>query len=524
MKAQRRKATTTVEVLRISVQTKYDSPSQPASVSSSASRRSLLTGVFSFPVMCMFLIALAIFCYSPRGIAESDIWWHMRNARQLLQYHSFPSVDTYSFSAAGSPWINFEWLSEIPFFLAFRALGLQGILSVYIVVLVLIYAGVYYRCCRAGADCKDAAVVTMGALCLGGVSMAPRMLLFGWLCMMGLLLALDRFQRTGKGLWVLPPLFAVWINLHGSWVFGIMVLAITMASGLVEGEWGSVVARRWTSRDLKKLVAVLAASVAALFVNPFGYKLVLYPFELLLRHTGVMQNLEEWQPVDFSTAHGRFSLALIFALVAAALLSRLKWRLDEVILTAFALWAGLSHSRFLFFVGLIVAPILAPRLHLFPPYERELDKRWLNAGIMASVLAAMFFFFPSSAQLQKNVDDIYPTAALKFIERQHITGRIFNQYGWGGYMEWHAAELRPFIDGRADIFVYNGVFADYLQTTGVKHPFEILDKYKIDYVFIQPSHPLVYVLEHSPAWRPIYTDKVAVLLERVSGVAAKKLE
>ena len=235
--------------------------------------------VFSFPVMCMFLLAAVIFRYSARGIAEPDIWWHLRNARTLLQFHSFPRMDTYSFSAAGSPWINFEWLSEVPFFLGFKAMGLQGILAVYFAVLVLIYVGVYYRSCRAGADCKDAAVATLGAICLGGVSMAPRMLLFGWLCMVGLLLVLDRFRRTGKGLWLLPPLFALWINLHGSWVFGMVVLVLTIASGLVEGEWGLVVARRWTSGELKKLLLALAASLAALFVNPFGYKLVLYPFD-----------------------------------------------------------------------------------------------------------------------------------------------------------------------------------------------------------------------------------------------------
>ena len=130
--------------------------------------------------------------------------------------------------------------------------------------------------------------------------MAPRMLLFGWLCMMGLLLVLDRSQRTGRGLWLLPPLFALWINLHGSWVFGMVVLVLTIASGLVEGEWGLVVARRWTPEELKKLLLALAASLAALFVNPFGYKLVLYPYTLLLRQQGVMQYIEEWQSVDFA--------------------------------------------------------------------------------------------------------------------------------------------------------------------------------------------------------------------------------
>jgi len=491
------------------------SPSDTAPAAASWSWAGLAAVVFSFPVMCMFLLAGVLFAYCQRGIAESDIWWHLLNARNLWQYHSFPRVDTYSFGAAGSPWINFEWLSEMPFFLAFKTIGLQGLLAMYFAALVLIFTGVFYRSYRAGADCKDAAVATLGAICLGGVSLAPRMLLFGWLCMVGLLVALDHFQRTGKGLWLLPLLFTLWINLHGSWVFGIAVVAATIASGLVEGKWGLVVASRWSPVQLRKLLLAFVTSLAALFINPFSYKLVLYPFELLLRHKGVMQYLEEWQPVNVSTWNGKLALSLIFALLAAGLFSRRRWRLDEALLTLFALWAALSHVRFLFFAGLIIPPILAPRLTLFPPYERKLDKPWLNAAIMAAVVGSLIFFFPPAAKLKQKVAEKYPQAALDFMQRQHLNGRIFNQYAWGGYMEWSARECKPFIDGRADIFVYNGVFDDFFKATSLKDSVEILDKYGIKYVLYVPKEPLTYLLEHSPAWRLIYSDSVAVLFERV---------
>jgi hypothetical protein len=373
---------------------------------------------------------------------------------------------------------------------------------------------VYYRSCRAGAGCKDAAVATSLAILLGKVSFGPRPLLFGWLCMVGLLMVLDHFRRAGRGLWLLPPLFALWINLHGSWVFGIVVLVVTIASGAVEGEWGLIVAHRWSSSELRKLLLALAASLAALFVNPFGYKLVLYPFDLMFRQQSVMTYIEEWKSVDFSKGSGKLAMIVIFTLLAAALFSRRRWKLEEVLLTAFALWAALSHVRFLFFAGLIVTPILAPRLKLFPPYERDIDKPWLNAGIMAAMVGSVIFFFPSAAKLQQNVDETYPNAALQFMQRQHLSGRIFNEDWWGGYMEWTAPKLKPFTDGRADIFVYNGAFDDYIKAVLIQTPFEILDKYKIDFVLLEPKQPLGYLIEHSPAWRPIYTDKVAVLFER----------
>ena len=465
--------------------------------------------------MCMFVLAAVIFRYSPRGFAEPDIWWHLRNAAYLFQHHSFPHVDTYSFGAAGSPYLNFEWLSEIPFLLGFNAAGLRGLLAVYLALFTLIYAGVYYRSCRGGANCMNASITTLLAVLLGVVSIGPRMLLFGWLCMVGLLLVLDHFQRTGKGLWLLPPLFALWINLHGSWAFGLVVVVLTIASGLVEGDWGLVEARRWSSQELKKLMLALAASVAALFINPFGYKLVRYPFDLLFRQQDVMKHIEEWHSVDFGKGSGKLALIMIFALLAATLFSRQKWKLNEVLLMAFALWAALSHVRFLFFAGLIVAPMLAPRLKLLPSYRRERDQPCLNACIMAGIVGAMIFLFPSAAYLQQKIDADFPTAALAFIQQDRLQGRIFNEYAWGGYMEWYAPELKPFIDTRGDIFIYNGVIDDYLRVTANDHSFQLLDKYKIDYVLLSPQRPLIYLLEHSPAWHRIYADRVAALFERV---------
>jgi len=462
----------------------------------------------------MVLLAAGILWLSARAIVEPDIWWHLRNVAYFFQHHSFPLVDTYSFGAAGSPWLDHEWLSEIPLFLGFRAMGLRGMLAVYFAVLVLIYAAVYYRAFRAGADCLSASIATLLAVFLGIVSIGPRPLLFGWLCLMGLLLVLDRFQRSGNGIWLLPPLFALWINLHGSWVFGVVVFVIVIASGLVGGEWGLVVARRWSGAKLKKLLAGFAASLAALFVNPFGYRLVLYPFDLLFRQPANMKYIQEWHTVDFTKGSGKLTMIVIFGCLAAALFSRRRWRLDEVLLMAFALWAGLSHVRLLFFTGLIVAPIFAPRLQLFQPYDHELDKPWLNAGIMAALVGWMIFSFPSAAKLQQQVNDQFPAGALEFMQRQHVNGKMFNPDAWGGYMEWTAPALKPFTDSRADIFVYNGTFDDYVKAVMIESPVEILDKYQFDYVLAEPKQPLSYLLAHSPGWQTIYSDKVAVVLER----------
>lgn len=471
---------------------------------------------FSFPAVCMVLMIGLLLSFCVQHIAEPDLWWHLRNAHTLLHYHSLSKVDTYSFTAAGTHWISFEWLSEVAYYLAFSAMGLQGVLLLYFTILVLIFIAVYYRSSPAGADCKDAAVTTLGAICLGGVSIAPRTLLFGWLCLTGLLLVLDHFRRSGEGIWLLPPLFALWINFHGSWPFGMLVLVVTIVAGMVDGQWGPVTARRWNRQQLRHLVLALAASIAALFVNPFGYRLVFYPVNLLFHQQGVMNFIDEWSPVEFGTVNGTLALGLIFGLMAAALFSELPWELEDVLLSSFALWAALSHVRFLFFAGIIIMPVLAPRLKLFPPYEPEREKILLNAVIIAGLLGAMIWYFPSQSKLRHIFDQEYPKAALAFMERNHIQGRIFNQYKFGGYIEFNAPEYKTFIDGRADLFIHEGAFYDYLRASALQHTFEILDKYQVQYIFVQPTEPMVYMLQHSTGWKTIYSDNVAVLIERTT--------
>jgi hypothetical protein len=471
--------------------------------------------LFSFPIMSFFLLAAALFRACVRDVAEPDIWWHLRNAQYLLQSHGLPRTDMYSLGAAGSPWINHEWLAELPFYLGFQWAGLRGLVAVYFSLLLLLFAGVYYRTSKAGENCKDAVLLSMAGILLGVVSIGPRMLLFGWLCMVGLLTLLDHFRRCDRGLGLLPPLFALWINLHGSWVYGMVVFGIAIVAGLVGGEWGQVAAVRWSPAQLRKLWLSLGASLAALFVNPFGYKLVLYPFDLLFRQQSNLKNIEEWQSVDFNTANGRLAMTVIFVVLAAAWLSRRQWRLDQVLLTGFALWGALSHVRLLFFAGLVLPPVLAHHIRFFSPYEREKDKPWLNAAIMAGVVAGLIWFYPSEAKLQQKISHKYPAAALSYMEQNHLTGRLFNSYGWGGYLEWYAPRLKPFIDGRADIFVYNGSFDEYLQVGRVQRPLEVLDKYQFDYVLYEPQTPLAYLLEHDPGWRTKYQDQTAVLFERV---------
>src|SRR5215469_6628192 len=99
--------------------------------------RKLLKTVFSFPVFLGAVLAATVYHFANRGVADPDIWWHLRNAEYLLQSHHFIRADMYSYTVAGVSWINHEWLAEIPYYLAWKVAGLQGL---FVVMMCLIEA------------------------------------------------------------------------------------------------------------------------------------------------------------------------------------------------------------------------------------------------------------------------------------------------------------------------------------------------------------------------------------------------
>ena len=403
-----------------------------------------LRKVFSFPVMLASIVAFWVFIGAGDSVWDADIWWHLRNAEYLFTHLKTPSVDLYSYTTNAHPWMNHEWLAEIPYFVAWRAGGLMGIYVVFLSLLLVILLGIFYWAYKQSGNLKSAFVVSCFSVFLAVVSFGPRTILFGYIFLLILLLLLARYRSTGRSpLWVIPPLFCLWINTHGSWLLGLIMLGIYVVSGLVEGSWGRVDAVKWTPQQLKHLLAVTGASLAALFVNPFTYRLVTYPFDLAFRQKLNIAYVDEWASVDFHDARGKVVMVLLAVILLGALLSPHRWKLEEVALGAFALYSGLLHIRFLFLAAILLAPLLAKLLDFIPPYQPEIDKPLLNALVIAILLVIAVRRMPAQADLEKVVDNRFPRHALTFIKSNGLPGNVFNRYMWGGYLIFFCRDVNP---------------------------------------------------------------------------------
>ncbi len=479
--------------------------------------------VARFPVVLIAALVASVFLVltgpqlGHRILSDPDIWWHLRNAEHLVDTRHFLRHDLYSFTTYGQSWINPEWLSELPYYFAWRGFGELGLFLVLTAATEAIILGVFYLSYLRTGNVKSAFLASWLAILLASISFGPRTVLFGWICLIIELMVLWKFRQRPSAnhlTWILPALFAIWINAHGSWLIGMVFLLIYIASGFIEGSWGGIYARRWTPFERRKLTSAAFLSVVALFANPYGWRLVFYPFQYAFRLKLNIGMTEEWQSLDFHSGRGKFALFIFALMLLLNLLRRRPWLLAEVLFAAIAVYSAMTYIRFLALAAIVLCPFIATDLSFVRSYRRDQDRPFANAMVILGISVMVLLRFPSPAQLRASAAQTYPSQARAYLARFHPEGRLLNDYNWGGYLIWSAPQIPVFIDSRVDIFEQQGILADYLAATNLKNSLQILDKHAIRYVLFPKTAPIAYLLEHLPAWKTSYDDGSTILLER----------
>jgi hypothetical protein len=471
----------------------------------------LLSHILSYPAaLAAGLIAITALSAFTR-LEDPDLWWHLKNGEAIWNTHRIPAADLYSFTAQGHPWIAHEWLSELSLFAAYRLAGYSGLVLWVAVLGSLTYLIVYLLCWLTA---RNALVSLRGgiiAFCFGSVGLGPRPLLLGSLFLAAELLVLELGRtRRARWLWLLPPMFAVWVNCHGSWVFGMAVLAIYFVCSFFNRGFGRFVEEAFGADLRRSLGCVLAACGAAVFLNPVGYRLVLYPFNLLISQKTNLNSVQEWLPPSLLEANTLVMLAVMGGVLLLAASGRLSLREVALVLIASAL--ALQHRRMLFLFGLLTAPALS---HYGWAKEAKRANPLANALVILGCLAAIVWLFPGKTDLEAQVESRNPVGAVRYIRRAQPAGRMLNDYRFGGYLIWALPETKVFVDGRTDIFDWTGVLDEYVRWANLTDdPVALLDKYHIGFCLLYRDSAAARVMPYLPGWKKAYEDGLAVVFIR----------
>lgn len=461
---------------------------------------------------------------------DTDFWWHLRVGEDILATHHWPTVDPYSFTASGQPWLAAEWLGEVLFAAVERVGGLRGLDVLLVVMSAAIILALYGLCSLRSGNSKASFVATavLTVLSLPVFNFRPQMM--GFLFVVLTLIALERFRRgQAAALWFLPVLFLVWVNSHGSWTIGLLIILVYWGSGLKQIRIGNAETIAWTTAQRERIALVFLLCVAVLPITPYGTRLAFFPFQFIGALPVNIASINEWKPMPFNLFGAKLFLALIFGWFVAQLVYRTKWGLEELALFFFGAVMACLHVRFLLIFVPFFAPVLATTLaRWIPGYEREKDKYWINAALMTATLVGMIHYFPATAEIEKNIATMYPSGAVAFMHAHPVPGPVFNSYGFGGYLEWtDGGRTKVFIDGRGELYEPGGVFADYMHISLLKPgAMSVLHGYQVQTCLLDRDQPLAVFLAALPGWRTVYSDEVSVVLIHENGneAATQKLQ
>ena len=477
--------------------------------------------VLSFPVMLSCLLsALGVLTVRNR-FDDPDLWWHLKTGQIIWTTHTIPTRDIFSYTTNHHAWVPHEWLAQTLIYGAYRIGGYSGLMfGLCLSTIVLLIAG-YVLCTLYSRNAKVAFVGAMLIWFFSTTGLAIRPQMIGY-CLLILELLLIQLGRTYKPLWffLLPPLFAVWVNCHGSFFLGIVVACVFLVCSFFNFQIGSLVSLPWDQHRRTMLGLALILSAALLFLNPSGLRQVLYPLNTLFHQPIGLSHSKEWMPLTMTGGRGLGFLAVLGGIYLLTIALRADLFLDEMVLLALGTWLAVSHERMLFVFGILAAPIVSRLLSsCWDGYDAAQDHPVPNAVLIVISLLAIVWGFPSESNLTRQVADGSPVEAVKFIQNHHLSGPMLNDYVYGGYLIWSAPEYPVFVDGRADVYEWTGVLEQFGKWALLESdPKTLLDEYSINFCLLTKRSPMVHVLPLLPDWKMVYSSNKSAIFVRTSSL------
>ena len=427
---------------------------------------------------------------------DNSFFTHLATGRLILDGHSVPTHDPYSFTAPGHEWVVQSWLASVLYAGAERVAGAAGVVLL-VGLTAMALAAIVWVLTRPADTVTGRIAVAAVIIAVGAGSWVERPLLFG---LLALALALLAAEGRLDPRWLLPA-FWVWTNVHGSYPLGIVALALLAAGRRLDGEPWAV--------ELRALKWAAGGALLGM-VGPLGLNVLTFPIELL-RRQDVLHDVLEWQAPRFEAAGQRVFLIQI-ALVLVALTRRPSWRL--ALPAVVFIPAALLGSRNVVVASLVLTPGVAAAAAGLGSIRGEERKPIFRVVLVALVALGLL---ASAGRLGGQTVRLrpYPVAAVTWAGAQGALGtdaRVVTQDFVGNYLEVRfGTAVRTFIDDRYDMYP-SDVVNDY--TTLLKGGAgwqDVLAKWSATSVLWERRQPLAELLMVSPAWHIIYSDELYVI-------------
>ncbi len=472
------------------------------------------------------ILFVLVFTMAVRVPADTDTWWHLRSGQVMVEEHTILRHDLFSHTRHGEAWINHSWGAQIILYGVYELFGggtrpgATGNIGLSLVTAALATAGmglVYAMC--AGNVYVRAFSIVLGAA-TAAVFWAPRPQMFSFVLAAAILYLLHLYRRRQiDRLWLVPVLMVAWVNLHGGFAMAFILLLGTLAGETLDNLAGDRRSEVMRGARLRKLTVVTAASVAAVAVNPYGIRMLAYPFETV--SIGALQDfIQEWAAPDFHLPQTWPFLAMLLALLAVFATSKERIDWADLVLVAGTAAMALMAGRNIALFAVVATPVLSRQVDVWlAEHGWQLRPRrtvsggmllanWtllvlVSMGALAKVVTTL-----SERTIRQAQEEFFPVQLANYLQQASPAGRLFNNYNWGGYLIFAAPKMPVFVDGRTDLYG-DDLLEKYLEIVLLRDGWQqMLDEFEIGLVAIEADSVLAGALRLLPSrWQELQFDE-----------------
>lgn len=466
------------------------------------------------------VIAIINFLISIKTVVDPDYGWHISVGKYILENGAVPKTDIFSWYGKTNnlEFTSHEWLSDIIMYL----LGNIGII-ILLSVMVLIFYIFLVRFLKFDKKFSISNIIKMLWIILCIITLGSfqhRPYLFSYLLFLIFFSILIKYLsndlRNKKLLFIIPILQLLWVNMHGgSSTLIPLILTIVIVLSIIFKNLRD-------NKKIKILLFVLILSILFSFINPYGYKILLYPF-INMGDSIMLDTIVEWFSPNFHGLMGIYYFIIIIVPILIFIYNN-KNNINIIDLCIYLLFLFMMFRsiRFIHYYIFISTYCIGKYMVSFKNINININFK-INirtVKIFSYIILAALSVFILYNQILKlnNKSKVFlysDTAIEKLIELK--PKRLFNDYNTGGYLTYklYGSDINIFINGIADIYS-SSILKDACDFVSMNvNPDEIISKYQFDVIIIMRDVPLEWYLEKSDEYSIYYKDETATIYKRV---------
>lgn len=510
-------------------------------------------------IISFLCLVIVVISFAASGTNDTDVAQYLASGKYIVEHQIIPAANIFSYPNANYRMVWDEWLFHVMVYEIYSIAGFAG-LAIFQTAIIFSVFTLLYLAMRSRVRLTVALPVLIVTALVAYERFILRADALSLLFIALYFYILKKYEtkqsrliyphtcKIGVGVYFLPLLQLIWVNFHGFWILGLIIISIFLFVEIISAARDFFIKKNkepLVYSRLKILAVILFASVAVCFINPYGLAGVKVPFQRLVELKTTHQilldvNADFYGPFSHTSETNHLSVAAYKALIILSLVILLlqikKISLRDALLYAAFLLMSFNFIRNIPMFAVAVAFILPPILDDWVDQrQRQLPQKIIftpeiisMAVLAITIIISIFLsyalitnkFYRGEGRTRRfglSLNSfIFPEKATRFVKAVNLGGNVFNDYNIGAYVNWALYPERPsFIDGRTNSYDVSFLKNYFNFMAGLEPYQKLVDQYDINYFFLNhksnDTKVIIKKLYNDLGWRLIYFDEQSVI-------------